>query len=126
MTISDIFDTLGEEAFRNLETQAIQKRVRMVERGKPTVLALGGGAFMRDENHRLLTEHGVTIWIDCSFEAICDRVAMSTHRPLARDAEKMRLLYDARRASYARADYRIETTGDSPTVARQILDLGIL
>lgn len=125
MAISDIFDTLGEETFRDMETRAIERRVRMVERGKPTVLALGGGAFLREPNYKMLTDHGITIWIDCAFDIICNRVSQSTHRPLARDSEKLRRLYDARRELYARAEFRVETTGDSGSVAREILKLGI-
>ena len=44
-SISAIFDTLGEAEFRKLEAAAIGDRVRLIERGKPTVVALGGGAF---------------------------------------------------------------------------------
>jgi shikimate kinase len=125
LKISDIFETLGEAAFREMEAQAIEKRVRLVERGSPTVLALGGGAFESDANFRLLYEHGVTIWIDCALEIISNRVAQSTHRPLARDAKKMKILYEDRREAYARAEYRVETYGDSSEVVRSILRLPI-
>jgi shikimate kinase len=125
MKISDIFDTLGEDAFRDMETAAIHRRVRAVERGRPTVLALGGGAFIRDQNLKLLTDHGVTIWIDCAFDLIHDRVSQSAHRPLARDTEKLRGLYEQRRDVYARAEYRVETHGDSAAVAKAILELPI-
>lgn len=125
MKISDIFDTLGEEAFREMERAAVEKRVRSVERGRPTVLALGGGTFIREENFRLLYEHGVTIWIDCALEIIQHRVSNSTHRPLARDQERMRQLYDSRKTAYERAEYRVETTGDSAAVVKQILALPI-
>ncbi len=125
MKVSDIFDTLGEDAFRNMETAAIQKRVRSVERGRPTVLALGGGAFILDENFRMLNDHGVIIWIDCALEIIADRVAESSHRPLARDKNRMKFLWDQRREAYARADYRVETHGDSHKVVKEILKLPI-
>ena len=46
-TIAQIFDTRGEDEFRRIETAAIQKRVRMIEKGRPMVLALGGGAAWR-------------------------------------------------------------------------------
>ncbi len=125
MTISDIFETLGESAFRTMETEAIEKRVRTVERGRPTVLALGGGAFLADKNYKLLTDHGVTIWIDCALDIIRDRVAACTHRPLARDATRLEELYEQRRPVYERAEYRVETHGDSSEVVRSILKLPI-
>src|SRR6476661_507706 len=49
-SVSDIFLQLGEEEFRRIEHEAIQQRVRSIRRGIPTVLALGGGAFTREEN----------------------------------------------------------------------------
>jgi shikimate kinase len=125
MKISEIFETLGEEAFRAMEAEAIEKRIRSVERGRPTVVALGGGAFIADKNYRLLTEHGVTIWIDCPIDVICQRVAQNNHRPLAQDQEKMTRLYDDRRDAYARADYRIHSNGDSRAAVREILSLPI-
>src|SRR6185436_19693212 len=43
-SISDIFDSLGEQAFRRMETEALRARVKAVARGIPMVIALGGGA----------------------------------------------------------------------------------
>jgi shikimate kinase len=125
MKISDIFDTLGEEAFRDMESQALENRVRSIERGRPTVVALGGGTFLRESNYRLLCDHGITIWIDCALDIIRERVAECTHRPLARDADKMQRLYAERRDLYSRAEYRIETRGDSSHVVQAILELPI-
>ncbi|MGE5488342.1 MAG: shikimate kinase [bacterium] len=116
-TIAEIFDRFGEEHFRALETEAIRKQVRRVRTGKPVVMAVGGGAFTRDENYELLQENGVTVWLDCPFELACRRVAANSDRPLARDPEKFAALYEARRAAYARADFRIEVTSDDPAPA---------
>jgi shikimate kinase len=125
-TITEIFDTRGEEEFRRLETEAIQRRVRLIERGRPMVVALGGGAFTQQKNFELLENNGISVWLDCPIETVKERVARASHRPLARDASKFRELYDARRSAYERADYRIEITCDDPGVAvRSILDLPI-
>src|SRR5688572_31925633 len=66
-SISTIFSTAGEEEFRRIEHEAIAKRVRSVRCGTPTVLALGGGAFTRADNVELLTENGITVWIDTAW-----------------------------------------------------------
>lgn len=116
-TISEIFDQRGEEVFRTLETQTILSRVRMVERGRPTVVVLGGGAFVQQANFELLENNGVTVWLDCPLPIILQRVGQSSHRPLARDPAKLKLLYEQRRAAYARADFRIEITGNDPAAA---------
>src|SRR5215203_7508705 len=79
-SISEIFATAGEEEFRRLETEALQKRIRGIQRGTPTVLALGGGAFTRPENVRLVEENGISVWIDTEFEVLRKRVQGSDHR----------------------------------------------
>jgi len=113
-SIAEIFDRFGEEHFRAIETEAIRKQVRRVRTGRPVVMALGGGAFAREENFELLEENGVTVWLDCPFEVASRRVAAGTERPLARDPVRFRELYEARRKAYAKADYRVEVCGDDP------------
>src|SRR5579862_988938 len=113
-TIAEIFDTDGEDTFRKIERAAIQKRIDEVERGKPMVVALGGGAFALEANHALLEENGVTIWLDCPFPKVCARVESATHRPLARDAGNFKQLYDDRRALYQKADHSISIDTDDP------------
>jgi shikimate kinase len=116
-SVPEIFDTLGEEHFRKLETEHIRLRVHKVRSGCPTVVALGGGAFARQENYELLSDHGVTVWLDCPLELARTRVKACGGRPLARDPQKFAELYEARRASYQRADYRIEIVSDDVEAA---------
>ncbi len=124
--IADIFDKDGEEEFRRIETQAIQKRVRTIQTGRPMVVALGGGAFSVQENFDLLQENGVTVWLDCPLALVRARLGGTIDRPLARDASRFEHLYFARRAAYQRADYRIEISGDDPApVVSAILRLPI-
>ena len=89
----------------------------MIQAGHPLVVALGGGAFVRPENYDLVENNGVTVWLDCPLSIIRRRLAGTNDRPLARDPHKFELLYYARRDSYARADYRIEISGDDPDLA---------
>ncbi|MGE5568830.1 MAG: shikimate kinase [Rhodospirillales bacterium] len=118
-TIAEIFEKFGEERFRELETEAIRKRVKMVRCGRPMVIALGGGAFVREENYELLNDHGVTVWLDCPLEIAWRRVAQCPNRPLAKDCARFAELLEARRPAYARAEYRIEITGDD---AEKVVD----
>jgi shikimate kinase len=122
--ISTIFEQDGEEAFRRLETAALARRVDRIRAGTPTVLALGGGAFARQENRDLASGVGISIWLDCPFEMLWERVSRSSHRPLARDRARFEQLYENRRSSYALADYRVEVHGDNPAAAIEaILEL---
>lgn len=123
-TIPEIFDTLGEDEFRQAETETIRLCAGCVQRGRATVAALGGGAFTREDNIRLVQNNGVSIWLDCSLAVARRRVGSAAHRPLARDPAALERLYRQRRAFYSRADYRIETRSDDPAVAvRDILSL---
>jgi shikimate kinase len=86
--IVELFDSFGEEEFRKTEHAAMRKRVGQIERGKPMVVALGGGAFVSEVIQEFLIENGITIWLDCPFERVSTRIQGSSHRPLARDPEK--------------------------------------
>jgi shikimate kinase len=126
VSIAEIFDVRGEEEFRNIEREALRKRIRDVECGRPMVLALGGGAFVDPANRKLLEERGVTVWLDCPFHRISARMEGQTHRPLARDPEKFRQLFDDRLDLYSKAEHRIEADTDDPaTIVAQILKLPI-
>ena len=126
VSICEIFDTRGEEEFRKVETEVIRNRVRLIEKGQPTVVALGGGAFARQDNFELIENNGVSVWLDCPLSVVQERVRSTVHRPLARDPAKVQHLYELRRQAYARADFRIEVSGDDPDpVVARILDLPI-
>ncbi len=126
VSIVEIFEQRGEEEFRRIEQEALRKRIRDVECGKPMVVALGGGAFVDPANRKLLEERGVTVWLDCPFARICARVEGQTHRPLARDPEKFQRLYDDRRDAYSKAEHRIEAdTDDTAAIVAEILKLPI-
>ncbi|MEI9972864.1 MAG: shikimate kinase [Ignavibacteriota bacterium] len=106
-SISSIFATRGEEEFRRIEARIIAQHVRWIERGRPAVLALGGGAFARQGNRDLLLENGLAIWLDCPLDMVKHRVAQASHRPLARDPQKFESLFHERREDYAMADVRV-------------------
>jgi len=123
-SISEIFETRGEAEFRRIETQTLSRRVRLVERGRPLVVALGGGAFVQERNYEMLENNGVTIWLDPPYGVIRRRVQGATHRPLARDPQKLEDLFQARRPFYERADYHVRDA-DSPSAVATILHLPI-
>jgi shikimate kinase len=113
--IAEIFDTRGEAEFRRIETGIIHHHVRWIERGRPAVLALGGGAFATQANRDLFENNGVTVWLDCPFDIVERRVALASHRPLARDPRQFAALYHARRDVYALAHVRVPIESDDPT-----------
>ena len=112
--ITELFATRGEAEFRRIESTILKQHVRWIERGRPAVLSLGGGAYTIAANRELLAENGITVWLDCPFETVKQRVAQATHRPLARDPEAFAALYAARREHYALADVHVTVTSDDP------------
>jgi shikimate kinase len=112
--IWQIFDTRGEAEFRRVESEILRRHVRSIERGRPAVIALGGGAFLAPQNRALLAANGVTIWLDCPFEMVQRRVAQSSHRPLARDPETFAALYASRLETYRLADIHVLIESDDP------------
>jgi shikimate kinase len=116
-TIADIFDSRGEAEFRRIENEILRQHVHWIERGRPAVVALGGGAFVDPENRELLTSHGLTVWLDCPFETLRRRIPEAAHRPLARDPEKFAALYESRRENYRLADIHVVIENDDPNCA---------
>jgi shikimate kinase len=121
ITIAELFDTRGELEFRRIESEMLRHHVRSVERGRPAVLALGGGAFVDAANRELILQNGIAIWLDCPFERIQQRVGDASSRPLARDPQRFAALYQSRREIYALADVRIAIESDRAEDALDIL-----
>ena len=114
--IARFFATRGEDEFRRIESDILRQHVRWIERGRPAVLALGGGAFVEAANREVLRDNGLSVWLDCPFEIVQRRVGDAATRPLAQDAGKFATLYDTRREAYANADLRIPIESDDPEV----------
>jgi shikimate kinase len=114
--IADIFASRGEPEFRRIETAVIRQHVCWIERGRPAVLALGGGAFSQPDNRTLLENNGITVWLDCPLETVQHRVGQTTHRPLARDPAAFAALYAARRDHYRLADVQVPIASDDPEI----------
>ncbi len=122
--IAQIFSDQGEAAFREIEARLLREHVRRIETGQPCVLALGGGAFVQPANWELLTNNGISLWLDCPLDRIMHRLGDDTTRPLAAQANGLGPLYEQRRPLYSRADYRVEVdTEDLGVLLARILAL---
>ncbi len=107
MTIPEIFARDGEPFFRTKEAQVIQRLLEN-ERG---VLSTGGGAFMAEGNRRMITEKGVSVWLDAGLDLLWQRVRHKNTRPLLRTPDPkatLTRLYDDRVPVYALADLRVD------------------
>lgn len=78
MSISRIFDTKGEEYFRNLETELLSS----LENRENLVVSCGGGVPLRSRNVELMHKNGMTVFLTAAPETILSRVRHSHSRPL--------------------------------------------
>lgn len=106
-TIAQIFASDGEGRFRELESRHLANAIELPE----SVIALGGGAFLGEENRRLIAEHGVTIFLDTPFETLLSRLRLATDRPLNQGDGFLKSLYEARLPVYRKADVLVRADG---------------
>jgi len=111
-SIAEIFDQLGEAAFRDGERRVI---ARLLEE-PPHVLATGGGAYMNLDTRNLIADKAVSVWLRADVEVLARRVARKNDRPLlhGRDPrEALEALALERHPIYALADLEVESV-ESP------------
>jgi shikimate kinase len=121
-SIEAIFRESGERAFRAAEHAAL-RQVLLDVASRSQVVALGGGAFVHSANAKLLLEAGFpSVFLDAPVEELFNRCrAQEIARPLRRDADEFRNLYESRRPAYLEALLRIETQGkDLEEIATEI------
>ena len=112
MSITDIFASRGEPAFRALESEALQK----VSLESGLVVATGGGAVIDPENRRVMRATGCIVNLTASADAIGARLGDDDTRPLLQEDNphsKIVSMLAQRESFYADADVRIETGGRS-------------
>ncbi|MCH5199310.1 MAG: shikimate kinase, partial [Oscillospiraceae bacterium] len=102
VSIPAIFAARGEEHFRDLEFEICQKAAEL----KNAVISTGGGALTFERNVEAIKRGAKVVFLDASFEVICDRVGDASSRPLFKNRETAKALYDERREKYiSAADY---------------------
>jgi len=79
-TIAEIFERDGEAFFRDRESEVISRLLG----GEPCILSTGGGAYLREENRRMISERGAALWLRAELELLWQRVKHKTTRPLLR------------------------------------------
>lgn len=125
-SIRQIFDEDGEPAFRELESAVVAE---LAQRER-TVVALGGGAVMRDENRQAIRGRGKVVWLKAPAELLAERIAgdptTAARRPALTDqgglAEIRELLAQRQGVYAACADMAVDVEGRTPAeIARLIL-----
>ncbi len=112
MELSEIFSTHGEQAYRELELEALEQVIANNDRA---ILATGGGIVTSDENFKALLENCLTVWLRAAPEQLLERARKAVAlRPtgLSRQATtELTLMLENRQPLYARADAGLDTAG---------------
>lgn len=110
-SVSDIFDSNGEEYFRNLETETVKELAMGNYDGY--VIAVGGGLPMRGENRRYMHEIGTVVYLKATAGTLEKRLSGDRSRPLLKGGnlrEKINKLMNDRADTYEQtADILVDT-----------------
>ncbi|MGD1699518.1 shikimate kinase [Dapis sp. BLCC M229] len=115
-SISEIFATEGEAAFRELETNILSE----VCSYKKLTIATGGGIVIKPFNWSYL-QHGIVVWLDVPVEVLYSRLQGDRTRPLLQNSNplaKLQAILEERRPLYANAD--VHVTVDSQDTPEQL------
>ena len=72
MTITEIFDEMGENRFRELETEVLLDVAGMAD----VIIGCGGGTPCHGDNMELMNKAGTTVWLTTSPERITARLLL--------------------------------------------------
>ena len=118
-SVSEIFSSSGEAEFRRLERDSLERSGEL----EPSVIGLGGGAFVQPENRAIVKRLGVSVWLDCPLNVCLQRIRGDRSRPLLGADAEMKALLEARTPAYALADSVLQV-GELPPrqIAERIIE----
>jgi shikimate kinase len=110
ITVAEIFDTHGEEVFREAETEALRKLAG--KRG--AIITTGGGILLRPENADEVRQLGTVVHLEADEETLFRRINRRTTRPLLRTENPRATLTELLRTRLplyrAAADIEVDTS----------------
>ena len=111
MSIQELVELAGIEAFRRFEQEAIET---LIAEGKPVVLETGGGLVSSQDAYQLVLTNFRTVWVKASPEQHMQRVVdQNDLRPMQgnpRAMDHLRRLLAGREEHYGRADIELDTS----------------
>lgn len=126
LSIREIFETQGEDAFRRLESQELMKLAGL----PPAVIALGGGTCESPANRMWLKQSGKCIWLRAEAGTLKQRIAADPQSEAARPAltgagrlAEVDAVLERRHSNYAAcADFTLDVDRSTPrSIAEQIV-----
>ncbi len=118
-SIPEIFRNKGEPGFRRVETAVLRGLTDSLNRD--SVVALGGGAFIIEENRKMLRSWP-SVFLEAPVEELWRRSSEDQEvRPLRRDREQFARLYAERLPFYRQATLVLATSGKPlPSICLEI------
>lgn len=127
MPLSEVMAFYGQDGYRNLEAQALDRVIAAHDR---LVLAVAGGIVAEPATYTNLLNRFHTVWLRASPSEHMDRVrAQGDERPMAgnpKAMEQLKCILASREMLYGRADAQMDTSGRtvnaSLTELRKLVD----
>lgn len=123
MTIREIFDRYGEDAFRQMETEAS----KALSLQSNLVIASGGGTVLNPQNADILRRNGKILLLEVPLAALQERLKTDTQRPLLQRPDRREFiaeLFEKRMPLYRQAaDLIVPAGAPGNVVARRILEM---
>ena len=116
-SITDIFETNGEEYFRSLE----QKCINELTQNTGQVISTGGGVPI----HSTISDKSLIVYIEADFDVIVNRLSARERqkRPLFNDESKAKALFEQRINRYKQlATFSVDANQTIPTFIHVIVD----
>jgi len=117
--IPEIFREIGEEGFREIESDMIKRLPHT-----PSVISTGGGAVIKHENIRELRRNSQLILLTSSEKILAERIAGSSRPSLTTMSleDEIHSVLTERMPNYlSSADYRYDTSGKHPREAAEAI-----
>ena len=122
MKISKIFESKGEDFFRQIE----RKITLNLLRNKKGIIALGGGAFINQDIKKEVLKNHMSFWLNWENDTLINRIKNSKKRPLAFNSSKNELVEIIKKRStiYSKALYKINCENLSKNeIAKKIIEI---
>ena len=106
MSIKEIFNSKGENYFRELEEKVTLKKLKL----NSTVISLGGGAFVNQQIRKEVLKKHISFWLNWSDQILLSRIRNSAKRPIAYKSsdDKLIEIINNRSDIYSKALYEIK------------------
>ena len=105
MSVSEIFETKGENYFRNLEEKITLKCLKK----NKIVISLGGGGFINSKIRKEILNNHFSFWLNWDDSILIRRIKGSKKRPLVFKStdQEIRVIIKDRSKIYSNAQFKI-------------------